>query len=95
MTADPPDLGPCCNCGATAGVINVMMLDKRAPTPGKGWGCVVCNLPADGAVAVLCDDCVEQPIKAVCDGYPNEGKRVPIEQLSDEVFQHDPKVDHG
>jgi hypothetical protein len=86
---DPHTLGPCCNCGTTVGVTNIMMLDLRAPTPGKGWGCAVCNLPADGAVAVLCDACLEQPLKTVCDGYPKEGKRVPVDTLSDEPFAHD------
>lgn len=38
----------------------------------------LCGLSADGAVAVLCDACVEMdaPIVEVCDGYPASGKRL-------------------
>ncbi len=90
-------LGPCCTCGTTVGVNNIMMLELRAPTPGKGWGCLVCNLPQDGAVAVLCDACADGglPLKMVCDGYPKDGKRVPFDSLPDEPFMHDPNVDHN
>lgn len=83
------DFGPCCTCGTTEGVTNIVMLSQRGPTPGKGWGCVVCDLPADGALAVLCDDCLEKPIRSVCDGYPKEGKRTPVEELPPGEFDHD------
>jgi hypothetical protein len=85
------DFGPCCRCGRCHDVRNILMLSRRAPTPGKGWGCVVCGLPADGAVAVLCDDCVasgEGP-RFVCTGYPATDGRTPIEETSDEPFDHD------
>jgi hypothetical protein len=93
-STDTPSLGPCCNCGTTENVRNIVMLARRAPTPGSGWGCVVCGLPSDGAVAVMCDDCLEQEPRAVCDGYPVAGKRVPIEQLAAEAFDHRPDVEH-
>lgn len=83
------DLGPCCTCGTRVGVTNIVMLPLRGPSPGTGWGCVVCDLPADGAIAVLCDACTEQPIKTVCDGYPKEGKRVAIDDLPPGEFDHD------
>jgi hypothetical protein len=91
-----PDLGPCCNCGSTEDVRNVLMLNHRAPVPGTGWGCVVCNLPHDGAVAVLCDSCADKgdPIRAVCVGYPKNGKRMPLDQLPQGDFEHDPNVEH-
>lgn len=86
----PPDLGPCCVCGVIGPTVrNIMMLDQRTPTPGSGWGCFVCGLPMDGAVAVLCDACTHSEIKFVCDGYPAEGKRVPVAELSADVFAHD------
>ena len=63
MCEDLPYLGRCCACleEGTEGnpVRNLMMLDRLAPTPGTGWGCFVCGLPLDGAVAVLCERCVE------------------------------------
>lgn len=83
------NLGTCCSCGGTDGVRNIMTLHKKAPEPGKGWGCVVCSLPSDGAVAVLCDECLEteQPIRFAVKGYPASGERVPIEELSG-VHEH-------
>ena len=56
---DPRSLGPCCQCECTDGVRNIFLLNRRGAIPGRGWGCVVCGLPPDGAVAVLCDACVE------------------------------------
>jgi hypothetical protein len=89
---DQPDLGPCCHCQKTGPTVrNVVMLAQRAPVPGTGWGCFQCGLPLDGAVAVLCDECLEAslPMLFVCVGRPGEGKRMPIEGLTNEVFDHD------
>jgi hypothetical protein len=82
--ADKVDLGPCCACEGIRDVRNVVMLDKKAPLPGRGWGCVVCGLPLDGAVAVLCDDCLEngREPQMACRGYPAEDGRVPIGELT-------------
>jgi hypothetical protein len=84
-----PKLGPCCGCGTTLGVTHVMMLPRRAPVPGTGWGCVVCGLPSDGAIAVMCDTCVGEEPLAVCFGFAREGVRVPIGVLPPGVFDHD------
>jgi hypothetical protein len=43
-----PDLGPCCGCRGKGGARNIVMLDRRAPIAGRGWGCAQCGLPADG-----------------------------------------------
>lgn len=88
------DLGPCCTClEHRIDVRNILMLPLRAPVPGTGWGCVVCHLPADGAVAVLCDACVGEAPRYACDGYPKDGGRIPVGLLSG-PFDHDPRVDH-
>lgn len=83
-------LGTCCACGGSENVRNIICLDRKGPTPGKGWGCLVCGLPPDGAVAVLCDECLEQgtAIRFVCIGYPASDGRMPIEELSGEPFEH-------
>ncbi len=84
-------LGPCCACGENLqDVRNVVMLHHRAPVPFTGWGCVVCDLPADGAVAVLCDRCLltHAEIKDACHGYASEGRRVSLKSLT-EPFDHD------
>lgn len=85
------NLGSCCACHGTENVRNVVMHDKRGPVPGTGWGCVVCDLPADGAISVICDSCLESKAKIVevIDGYASSNLRVPIESLSAEPFQHD------
>lgn len=88
-------LGTCCGCGTSEGVRNVVMMAQRAPVPGTGWGCVVCNLGLDGAVAVMCDACIGKPPRFVCRGYPSSGARTPIGELSPEPFDHDESIDHG
>jgi hypothetical protein len=82
-------IGPCCGCGATQGVKNILMLNRRSPSPGKGWGCVVCGLPFDGAVAVMCDACLGTKPKFVCIGYPASDGRCPIGECPPEKFEHD------
>jgi hypothetical protein len=64
-------------------VRNIIMLNKQAPEPGKGWGCVQCGLTADGAIVVVCDHCVRvrSPYRWACSGYPGDDVRVPIESL--------------
>jgi len=78
------DFGPCCACEGLENVRNVLMLHVKGITPGKGWGCFVCGLPADGAVTVLCDSCMESKAKPrfAVDGYAIEKRRIPIEQLT-------------
>jgi len=68
------NLGMCCRCGTDENVRNIITLHKRSPY-GFGWGCVQCNLPAEGAIAVLCDDCLEDeaPIREVVKGEPLKG----------------------
>jgi hypothetical protein len=100
MQDDTPSLGTCCTCESGIGVTTIVMLPLRGPVPGRGWGCAVCNMPPDGAVAVLCEACVpaysrdRASLRFACRGYPRTGGRVPIGELS-EPFAHDPGVDHG
>lgn len=62
--------------------------------PGHGWGCFVCHLPTDGAVAVLCNACVVRMeagadvIHYACRGYPGTDGRAPIEEFT-QPFEHD------
>lgn len=86
--ADGEDYGPCCACSLVRrGVVrNVVTLNKPAPIPGTGWGCVICGLPMDGALAVLCDGCIRSnaaPMFAVY-GYLQDGRRIRIMDLSGE-----------
>ena len=85
-------LGPCCHCQQTGPAVrNVIMFTQRAPIAATGWGCFQCGLPNDGAVAVLCDDCMEasKPILFACVGYPRDAQRIPLDQLKTEHFDHD------
>ena len=79
----PVTLGRCCACRGPRRARNIVMLDVKAMVPGRGWGCVACDLPCDGAVAVVCDDCVavERPPVDACLGYPTDHGRVPIAEL--------------
>ena len=83
-------LGPCCVCESTVAVRNIVMLHQKAPMPGRGWGCVVCGLPSDGAIAVICDAChdhcgldgtVTPAFRFACRGYAGVDGRVPIRTL--------------
>jgi len=86
---EAPDLGPCCVCLRTGSEVrNLLMLERKAPMPGRGWGCFTCGLPFDGAVAVVCDGCLHAPLRFACRGYPAEDGRVPIESLTGS-HQHD------
>jgi hypothetical protein len=91
------NLGPCCVCEKTGpDVRNIIMLNQLAPTPGKGWGCFVCGLPQNGAIAVVCDDCLERlgqdlELKFACRGYPGKDGRVPIEALQGEIHHNELK----
>jgi len=88
---DESNLGSCCACGKTGKDVRaIVMLDKRGPKPGHGWGCAQCGLPMDGAVYVLCDACFNAKAEAkfVCVGYPKENVRIPIAEIT-EPFDHD------
>lgn len=88
---EPVELGPCCACGVTGPTVrNFMMLSKHAPVAGTGWGCVVCGLPSDGAIAVVCDACVDASVEIteVCDGWVQDGGRCSVDGLADDVFDH-------
>ena len=85
------DFGPCCVCGKEGpGVRNLVLLPKKGPDPLHGWGCAVCGVRG-GAVAVICDECVHDQkvqIKFVCDGFPIDKKRIPIEEVRESLI-HD------
>lgn len=93
--SDFTDLGPCCIC-AGGGAVNVLTLPQRSATPGRGWGCVRCGLPSDGAVAVVCDVCLGRyrrnnaELSMCCTGYPGSDGRMPISDLAPGAFAHDP-----
>jgi hypothetical protein len=97
---DMPTLGSCCVCGGLRNVGTIVMLPVRGALPGRGWGCVVCGLPADGASAVLCDACVggyaagDQPLRFICRGYPDSDGRMPFKDLAGAPHEHDPNVEH-
>lgn len=99
---DTADLGSCCVCSTISGVRTILMLDALSPIPGRGWGCFVCDLPRNGAVAVLCDACTDQwqastealpRLRFACRGYPASDGRAPIGAITG-TFHHDPRKHH-
>jgi len=86
------EFGTCCTCGKSGQTVrNILMLPRKAPVPGTGWGCVVCGLPSDGALSVLCDDCLgeqKEPRFAILD-FALKQLRIPLEEISKERFDHD------
>jgi hypothetical protein len=93
------ELGPCCMCDGDQ-VTTIVMLNRRCAVAGHGWGCVVCELPMDGASAVLCEPCFERYsadnalLTTACRGYPTTDGRIPIAELPPGEFKHR-DVDHG
>jgi hypothetical protein len=92
---DNLNLGKCCCCEKENETVrNAITLDKKSPVTPGGWGCFICDLPPQGAVAVVCDDCLEKimikesKIKFACLGYPGENRRLEIEKLTED-FSHD------
>jgi hypothetical protein len=87
-------LGRCCICETYADVTVISMLYQRAPVAGTGWGCVVCGLKSDGAIAVFCPGCFDF-IEAggfpvfVCVGPPSADKRMRYADLQTARFEHD------
>lgn len=86
-------VGPCCACRRTdVPLRNVVCMTFRVPESalGKGWGCVECAIPADGALAVVCDECMaaERPIVDVCAGYVKEPARAAAEPLRPIPWEH-------
>lgn len=89
------NLGKCCVCETSGKAVrNIITLDKKSPETKGGWGCFVCGLPSSGAVAVLCDECLEKTsakeseIKFACLGYPGENRRIETDKLTED-FRHD------
>lgn len=80
----------CCACGVAKRSRNLVMLNQKALTPGKGWGCMQCGLPSDGALAAICDDCAsgDPEIRYCFDGYVTDGKMAPIAELPQIPHEH-------
>ena len=97
---DIAKLGSCCICEREDGVTTIVMLSVKGPVRGRGWGCVVCNLPMDGASAVLCESCLPDyaaertPLRFACAGYPATDGRVAVDTLT-KPHEHDLEIDHG
>lgn len=89
------DYGSCCACNKIKpNVRNFICVPRRSPIPGTGWGCLQCGLPIGGALAVICDECLESGTEAVfaIDGYPKDKLRIPVDTLSPEPFEHDMRL---
>ena len=79
------NLGACCCCGIDDyTVTNILKLPFLCPQPGTdtGWGCKYCDVPYDGAIAVICKVCMvyvakgEMPVH-VCNGSIRDRRRAP------------------
>ncbi|RCJ34623.1 hypothetical protein A6769_22095 [Nostoc punctiforme NIES-2108] len=92
---EPLDLGACCGCGTTNNslVRNILTLHKKALVAGTGWECFICGIPANGAIAVVCDDCLAQleegkeVLKQAVYGDVLDKQRCDIAQLTED-FDH-------
>lgn len=65
LNMDNVKMGKCCNCGVADGK-NIVMLPRYNPEVKNeyGWGCTICDLPTQGLLTILCNECYDQrPIK--------------------------------
>ena len=80
------DLGSCCVCRKTKDVFNLVSLPYRTFVPGTGWGNLLYNLPPDGALAVVCNNCIKdfdiENLQDVVYGYPSEKRRKPFLEVT-------------
>ncbi|MYB02024.1 MAG: hypothetical protein F4118_00340 [Acidimicrobiaceae bacterium] len=73
------DYGTCCVCESEMDECILIQLDYKIESE-SGWGCLVCDLPMDGAMAVVCFDCfddddLEDKIKFLMNGRRG---RIPV-----------------
>lgn len=91
------DLGACCVCNTTQGVVNIVTLSRRLPEwlqgQNLGWGCFKCNLPQDGIVAVYCGKCIEEGDEAIYGrlGGKRANERIKLNNFPFIPFEHDLK----
>ena len=87
------DYGPCCICESETDVLNIIQLDYKVKSE-SGWGCIVCGVPAEGAVAIVCDPCfekysdtIEDEIRFLMDGRE---RRIPVPPIEGRIpHEHD------
>jgi hypothetical protein len=89
-----PGYGWCCACEGEISPSNpiVVFLPFQAPEGFRGWGCMACHLPARGAIAVMCQDCVaaEKVPRFVATGVNvGDNMRVSLEGYLQIPFLHD------
>lgn len=83
--------GPCCACERENATI-LYCLPFEAPEGQNGWGCVLCDLPPRGAIAVLCEACAiadATPLFVTAGSDITEHKRIAIDELAQTPFNHD------
>jgi hypothetical protein len=88
-----PGYGTCCACEQEISPRDpcVVMLPFEAPTGFKGWGCLVCKLPQRGAIAVLCQDCLNanrQPRFIATGVHVGDNLRFPLTSYVQIPFEH-------
>jgi len=88
-------LGRCCHCNENE-ADHIILLPYRAPVDGTGWGCHNCDAPCDGAISVVCTECLEpyevSTLKdmalTVCVGFPADNVRVVKSAVIDRPYWH-------
>jgi hypothetical protein len=60
------DTSACCICGRRRRCRTIIHLPWLSPTPGRGWGCVICGIPPYNAIALICDACANEQLQGRC-----------------------------
>lgn len=88
------ELGSCCVCEGCENVRNIVQLDYKVQSE-SAWGCVVCGLASEGAVAAVCDGCMEKYAQDDIDPHirflmDTAKRRIPVAPESERIpHEHD------
>lgn len=84
-----PDAGTCCACECESTpnnpVRNFLLTNCKTPLTGTGWADLEAGLPADGAIAIVCDRCFKTNVRPshYIYGFVRDKQRRPIAELNE------------
>lgn len=87
------EYGTCCVCESEMETCGIIQLGYKVESE-SGWGCYQCGLPMEGAIAIVCGDCVDKHAETIEDQikYLMDGKkgRFPVPPVEKRVtHEHD------
>ena len=91
-------IGECCACRRRDVRRHIVLLNCLAPVSGTGWGCLVCNMPNDGGLGLVCSRCVAKGrnkamhMMLIVSGYVMDDHLIDAAPWREKPFDHDLEV---